>query len=78
MKHGWNDPRQEGLPGHYTNEPDTSRKAHALVRLTFNPAGASYVFEPGDELQDILPADVLAACIANGEAAWEGPGSGER
>jgi len=50
--------------------PDSSKPAFALVRLTFNPPGARHVFEPGDRVDEILPADVLAACVKNGEASY--------
>jgi hypothetical protein len=57
--------------GHYKNAPDTSKPAFALVRLSFNPAGARHVFEPGERVEAVLPADVLAAVIANGEATYD-------
>ena len=36
------------------------------------------VFEPGDELQDHVPADILAACVQDGRAGYDNPGNGER
>ena len=76
-QHGWNvrPPQDEGSGGdHYFNSvPDTSRKAYAVCRLTFFPAGSKYFFEPGDEVQDILPADVLAQNIRDGNVSYTKP-----
>lgn len=78
-QHPWNVPVGPGENGahfgHYKNGPDTSRPAYALVRLSFNPAGGSYLFEPGDRVDEILPADVLVACVKNGEVTYEKPGT---
>ncbi len=59
--------------GFYLYEPDTSRKAYAVVPLSFRPFGAAHHFKVGDELQDVLPADVLAACLERGEASYTNP-----
>ena len=59
--------------GHYEQLPDMSRPAYATVRLSFNPAGSPYVFEPGDRVDEILPADLLATCIRNGEVSYDKP-----
>lgn len=62
--------------GGYVQASDPSRPVYATTRLSFNPAGAKFVFEPGDRLEEILPADVLAACISNGEASYDAPERG--
>ncbi len=59
--------------GFYLERPDNSRKAYATVPLSFHPTGIGHRFAVGDELQEILPADVLAACIERGEASYDKP-----
>lgn len=55
---------------HWRSETDTSRPVYALTRLSFFPHGRSFEFAVGDRLEENLPADVLKACIARGEAAY--------
>lgn len=78
----WTSPgRIEGVPGHYDTPADLSRKAYAAVEgLTFNPANRAHwrTFNIGDEVQDVLPADVLAACLRNGDVTLEPPDVPER
>ncbi len=58
-----------GNGGFYLYEPDRSRKAYATVALSFHEFGAAHHFKVGDEVQHVLPADVLAACLERGEAS---------
>jgi hypothetical protein len=70
-RHPWNDVPLQALPGHYANEPDTRRPAYAVATLSFNPSGHKFVFKPGDRVDEILPADVLANLIRAGEATYD-------
>jgi hypothetical protein len=77
-QHPWNTGYAQALEeggahfGYYKNAPDASKRAYCLVDgLSFRPAGANYVWHPGDEVQDVLPADVLDASIANGEVTYD-------
>ena len=56
--------------GFYLYEPDRSRKAYATVALSFHEFGAAHQFKVGGEVQDVLPADVLAACLERGEVSY--------
>ncbi len=61
--------------GFYEHEPDRTQKAYCMVDgLSFGPtAGSRRVFAVGDEVQDILPSDVLAACLRDGRASYIKP-----
>ena len=58
---------------HYFEPPDPSRKAWAVVSLSFRPHTSGFTFEPGDEVQDVLPADVVRAAVERGEISYEEP-----
>jgi hypothetical protein len=72
------------LPGHvptevvstasfYAHEPDTSRPVWALTSLSFHQTTAGLYFRRGDRVERDLPADVLRAVVARGDASYERP-----
>ena len=58
---------------HWRSETDTSRPVFAVTGLSFYPPGRSFNFAPGDRVEEVLPGDVLRACIERGEASYEKP-----
>ena len=70
----WNvlPPRGEPIDRHYEQAP-ASRTAYAACHLSFNPQGARFHFWPGDLVSDVLPGDVVEACLMDGRATTERP-----
>jgi hypothetical protein len=66
---------QIAAAAHYVTPPDPSRKAYCVAPtgLSFYPNSDGFQFKPGDELQDVLPADILAECVRRGDVSYDKP-----
>jgi hypothetical protein len=45
----------------------------ALATLSYHPHTAGITLEPGDRIDGVLPAPIVAGCIANGQATLDEP-----
>jgi hypothetical protein len=63
----------------YATAPDPSRKAWATTELSFNPTASGYRWQAGERLstpggealEEVMPADVLKACVERGDVTFD-------
>jgi hypothetical protein len=53
--------------------PSGVTPAYALMRLSYHPHTAGVTLEIGDRIDGVLPAPIVAACIANKQASLTQP-----
>jgi hypothetical protein len=55
------------------DRPSGVTAVYALARLSYHPHTAGITLEPGDRIDGVLPAPIVAGCIANGQATLDEP-----